>query len=206
MFPSHDRTGKHRPSLVILDPLYALTESDNFMTEAASRMLPLKRMRDEFGTSFAVVHHTKKGTDETSRLDAWGAQFLNAFLEVGWQIRPESGTDHRVQIRRHFKTHANRDTGTFEVNIDTDRGIFQVVESAPEPENSPSNDVDAVFFASPRTGAEVRSHLGLSHRQKAVRWAARQVRDGQLREVQHNGAKAWVIADLWEDGNARDDT
>jgi RecA-family ATPase len=75
-----------RPKLVIIDPLYAAGPTENFMTEMATLMGPLKGLRDEFGTTFVVVHHRKKGGNAEDREGAWGSQFINAFIESGWQV------------------------------------------------------------------------------------------------------------------------
>lgn len=91
-----------RPKLVLIDPLYSAANMENFMAEAAQQMLPLKRMRDEFGCTFAIIHHTTKNGEGNRREQLWGSQFLNALLESGWQIRPTE-TDNRITVKRHFK-------------------------------------------------------------------------------------------------------
>lgn len=94
-----------RPVLVIIDPLYSAASTDDFMAKATSSMLMLKTMRDKFRSSFAIAHHTKKRTDGKSvdREDAWGSQFLNAFLETGWQVRRVEGKSNTVTVQPHFK-------------------------------------------------------------------------------------------------------
>lgn len=90
-----------RPKLVIIDPLYSAASVENYMAEAAGQMLALKDWRDDYGTSFLIAHHTRKSSEGSNREQAWGSQFLNAWLETGWQIRPNSETS--VTLRRHFK-------------------------------------------------------------------------------------------------------
>lgn len=97
-----------KPKLIIIDPLYSAGSTDDYMAKTAEQMFALKRLRDEIGCSFLVVHHTKKrkkdGNDDNNpeREDLWGSQFLNAFMESGWQVRR---TDEKatVGVRRHFK-------------------------------------------------------------------------------------------------------
>jgi hypothetical protein len=105
--------------LVIIDPLYmAAGTADGYMQETAQQMSILKDLRDQYGTTFMIVHHTRKTTGGTGgRLDAWGSQFLNAFLETGWQVRPvqykQKGTDTMspptsgIEVYRHFKAGAS---------------------------------------------------------------------------------------------------
>lgn len=90
-----------RPKLVIVDPLYSATTTDEYMVKAASDMSRLKTMRDVYGTSFLVVHHTKKSAG-FERLDAWGSQFINAFMETGWHVRRPEG-EKFIGLKRHFK-------------------------------------------------------------------------------------------------------
>lgn len=101
----HSRIRELRPRLVILDPLYSAASTENYMAQAAEQMMVLKRLRDAYGTSFLVAHHTGKGSrnQETDREQAWGSQFLNAWLETGWQIRGIEGEAGVVSMHRHFK-------------------------------------------------------------------------------------------------------
>ena len=91
-----------RPALVILDPLYSAAMTDDYMTKSAEQMLRLKVMRDRYGCSFLVAHHTTKHSDSMERSRLWGSQFLNALLETGWQVK-RSGNDSSIIVRRHFK-------------------------------------------------------------------------------------------------------
>lgn len=90
-----------RPKLVILDPLYSAGSTDDYMAKTAEKMFVFKRLRDKYQCSFLVAHHTKKGAQGIERQDLWGSQFLNAFLESGWQVRKDSETS--IIVRRHFK-------------------------------------------------------------------------------------------------------
>lgn len=121
-----EQIDKIRPKLVIIDPLYSAADMDNYMADTASEMFALKAMRDKYGTAFVVAHHTKKGADG-DRERAWGSQFLNAFLETGWQIK--SGTDANIKIRRHFKQYADQKEIGLKFEIDTEDSYhYQVKE------------------------------------------------------------------------------
>lgn len=94
---------KHKPKLVLVDPLYSTIPIDDYMSKGAEYMFPLKTFRDKYKCTFVLAHHSKKSTDGGSmdRTDLWGSQFLNAFLESGWQIRKASETS--IRVKRHYK-------------------------------------------------------------------------------------------------------
>lgn len=101
-----------KPKVIMIDPLYSTTASaDNYMADLANQMMVLKTWRDKYGCSFLIAHHSKKNLDpdSTAREDSWGSQFLNAFLEAGWQIRrnPRLG-QNEVVVRRHSKVMGNQ--------------------------------------------------------------------------------------------------
>lgn len=92
-----------RPVLVIMDPLYSMGSTDDYMAKTAQSMLVLKQLRDEYGCSFMIAHHTSKSKEGgTGREQAWGSQFLNAWLETGWQVR-STDNDKTILVRRHSK-------------------------------------------------------------------------------------------------------
>ena len=109
-----------RPALVILDPLYSAAMTDDYMTKSAEQMLRLKIIRDRYGCSFLVAHHTTKHADSMERSRLWGSQFLNALLETGWQVK-RSENDGSVIVRRHFKVAKNpAEDVRVEFDINTD--------------------------------------------------------------------------------------
>lgn len=110
---------KIRPRLVIIDPLYSAAESDDFMAKSASDMFRLKEMRDKYHCSFVIAHHKKKNAEANSREGLWGSQFLNAFLETGWQIRSTGETS--ISVRRHFKVKKEFSELTINFNINTEK-------------------------------------------------------------------------------------
>lgn len=101
-----------RPKVIMIDPLYSTTSAvDNYMADLASKMMVLKTWRDKYGCSFLISHHSKKmlDPDSTAREDAWGSQFLNAFLEAGWQVRRNPRlAPNEVVVRRHSKVMGNQ--------------------------------------------------------------------------------------------------
>ena len=112
-----------RPRVVMIDPLYSTTAAvDNYMADLANQMMILKTWRDKYGCSFVVAHHSKKNVDpdSTAREDSWGSQFLNAFLEAGWQIRRNSKlAQNEIVVRRHSKVMGNQAPVSLTWNIST---------------------------------------------------------------------------------------
>jgi hypothetical protein len=94
-----------RPKLVIVDPLYQATPIDDYMAKAVEHMSRLKNMRKDYGTSFLIVHHTKKDADTWDRTKLWGSQLLNAFGETTIHVRRPEGEAFTL-VHRHFKADA----------------------------------------------------------------------------------------------------
>ena len=112
-----------KPRVVLIDPLYSTTSgADNYMADLAGKMMVLKEWRDKYGCSFVIAHHSKKNLDpdSTAREDSWGSQFLNAFLEAGWQIRRNPKlAQNEIIIRRHSKVMGNQPPVSLVFNIST---------------------------------------------------------------------------------------
>lgn len=112
-----------RPRAVLIDPLYSTTSSvDGYMADLANQMMVLKTWRDRYGCSFLIAHHSRKNIDpdSTAREDSWGSQFLNAFLEAGWQIRRNPRlADNEVVVRRHSKVMGNQPPVSLTFDIST---------------------------------------------------------------------------------------
>jgi hypothetical protein len=111
------------PKVVLIDPLYSTTSSvDGYMADLANQMMVLKTWRDRYGCSFLIAHHSRKNIDpdSTAREDSWGSQFLNAFLEAGWQIRRNPRlADNEVVVRRHSKVMGNQPPVSLTFDIST---------------------------------------------------------------------------------------
>lgn len=112
-----------KPKVILIDPLYSTTAStDNYMSDLANQMMVLKTWRDKYGCSFVIAHHSKKNLDpdSTAREDSWGSQFLNAFLEAGWQIRRNPKLpQNEIIVRRHSKVMGNQNPISLTFNIST---------------------------------------------------------------------------------------
>lgn len=111
-----------RPKVIMIDPLYSTTSVDNYMAASAEQMMILKTWRDKYGCSFVIAHHSKKNVDpdSTAREDSWGSQFLNAFLEAGWQIRRNHRlAQNEVVVRRHSKVMGNQPPISLTFDIST---------------------------------------------------------------------------------------
>jgi DNA-binding transcriptional ArsR family regulator len=112
-----------KPKVILIDPLYSTTAStDNYMSDLANQMMVLKTWRDKYGCSFVIAHHSKKNLDpdSTAREDSWGSQFLNAFLEAGWQIRRNPRlAPNEIVVRRHSKVMGNQPPISLTFDIST---------------------------------------------------------------------------------------
>lgn len=112
-----------KPKVIMIDPLYSTTAAvDNYMADLANQMMVLKSWRDKYGCSFVIAHHSKKNLDpdSTAREDSWGSQFLNAFLEAGWQVRRNPRlAPNEVIVRRHSKVMGNQSPISLTFNIST---------------------------------------------------------------------------------------
>ena len=112
-----------KPKVIMIDPLYSTTAAvDNYMADLANQMMVLKTWRDKYGCSFVIAHHSKKNLDpdSTAREDSWGSQFLNAFLEAGWQVRRNPRlAQNEVVVRRHSKVMGNQSSISLTFDIST---------------------------------------------------------------------------------------
>jgi hypothetical protein len=127
--------------LVFIDPLYMSADADNYMAKAAQQMGVLKALRDAYGVTFVVLHHTKKSTAEegVQRMDAWGSQFINAWLETGIQIRP-TDIPNTVQVMVHFKNAEGKKAHLVQFTIDTNPATRAFQMDVIDP-NAPVNSV-----------------------------------------------------------------
>ena len=131
-----------RPKVIMIDPLYSTTSStDNYMSDLANQMMVLKAWRDKYGCSFVIAHHSKKNLDpdSTAREDSWGSQFLNAFLEAGWQVRRNPRlAQNEIVVRRHSKVMGNQKPIALTFDISTKYPLKYAV-TARGYEAAPSN-------------------------------------------------------------------
>ena len=132
-----------KPRVILIDPLYSTTSGvDNYMADLANQMMILKTWRDKYGCSFVISHHSKKNLDpdSTAREDSWGSQFLNAFLEAGWQVRRNQKlAPNEVVVRRHSKVMGNQAPISLTFDISTVYPMkYQVTARQYETSNTPA--------------------------------------------------------------------
>jgi len=160
-----DKIREVRPRVIVIDPLYSITSAEDFMMRAAKDMMPLKRLRDAYDCAFVIAAHTKKGA-ELSREGLWGSQFLNAFLETGWQIRGrQDGEWNQIQLLRHFKSSGQLPPINMEFLLDEEEG-YKIALSDPEEEDAPQDAVLRTLSDCP-TGLstkEIAERAGLSQK------------------------------------------
>jgi hypothetical protein len=157
------RIDELRPVLVIGDPLYTMAPMDDYMAKAIPFMMRLKRMRDQYHTSFMLAHHTSKRAEKSTREDLWGSQFLNAFLETGWQVRPKSET--QAVIRRHFKVSKDIAESVLTFDIDTTGYPYKYRASLAAKKDADEHDnllLLALEQQSPLSIGEMAKMVGLS--------------------------------------------
>ena len=150
-----------RPRLVVIDPLYSTAGTDDFMAKAAGRMLAYKELRDEIGCSFVIAHHTKKSAESTDRMGGWGSQFLNAWLETGWQIRP--GADSSAVVRRHFKvSESQAEIGLrFDIGDSFNVEVVAVEEARAQGAGELTDDIMLMLSThGPQTANEIGAKMG----------------------------------------------
>lgn len=167
-----EQIARIRPKLVILDPLYSAGSTEDYMAKTAEQMFVFKQMRDKYDCSFLVVHHTKKSTEGSSvREGAWGSQFLNAFLETGWQIRriPEETT--AISLQRHFKVKGATHDLRVSFDIVTEfpyRYSVEVSEIDIEEENKKTDIIGIIEKEGPLNPTEIAAKVG-THRSTIAR-------------------------------------
>lgn len=90
---------------VMIDPVYSLARADDFFASLARKMAVIKKMRDNYGTTFMFVHHNKKGTKNGKASDAgeregmFGSQLLNGAFEGFWLINTVTNKQ-KIIVRR----------------------------------------------------------------------------------------------------------
>jgi hypothetical protein len=177
-----------KPKLVIIDPLYSAGTTDDFMAKTAEQMFVLKRLRDELGCSFLVVHHTKKSTDKDKesngpqRESLWGSQFLNAFLETGWQIR-RTDEPNAVAIKRHFKVKSDSSLLRLTFDISTEwPHKYEVVCEEMDDDSEKADLIGVLQRLGPSTAQAVADEVKL-HRSSVSRRLAKLVEAGAVSKL-----------------------
>lgn len=160
-----NRIRELQPVAVIMDPLYTFAPMDDYMAKAVPYMMHLKLLRDAYGCNFIIAHHTSKRKQETDREDLWGSQYLNAFLETGWQVRPK-GVGSAL-IRRHFKAYKDLEENVLTFDIQTDKypSVYKTTIadvkklSVEDPKDA---IIDVIAEHGPQGATELSKMLGVS--------------------------------------------
>lgn len=94
---------------VMIDPFYTIANLNNYGADALPYLMQFKELRNKYGVSFTIAHHTSKkdkkakgGENITDREEGWGSQLINGWMETGWQVR-KTDTENTILIRPHFK-------------------------------------------------------------------------------------------------------
>ena len=160
-----------RPKLILIDPLYsAASGDDTFMANLAGQMMILKDWRDKYGCTFMIAHHSRKSASASDmhREDAWGSQFINAFLEAGWQIRrdPKRLRENQIFLRRHSKVTGNAPTAVLTFDISTEYPFeYEVSVKADESAtqtSSASFEILDLLANDAMTQSELAQRIGVS--------------------------------------------
>lgn len=150
-----------RPKVVIIDPLYSAAETDDYMAKSAGEMFRLKELRDKYGCSFIIAHHKKKKADGNEREGLWGSQFLNAFLETGWQIRRTG--DSTISVLRHFKVRKESTELTVNFDIDTEKYPYKYQMSIYDTDNEEEVDIEQYLAENgPKSIVELADELNIA--------------------------------------------
>lgn len=178
------RIDEIQPRLVIIDPLYSTGDTDDYMAKTVQSMFKLKNLRDQYGCSFLIAHHTKKTAGEgMEREGAWGSQFINAFLETGWQIRRQERLPQELLIRRHFKAAGESTEIAVQFDIVTDHPPYRYEVSWKKSNKQLSQKDDIVGYITDMGGhvpSEDIIKRTRKHRTTIIRRLTRLVEQGIL--------------------------
>ena len=191
--------------LVIVDPLYSAADQSNYMADAIPHMMRLKDMRNRLGCTFLLAHHTKKSAESNAREGLWGSQFLNAFLETGWQMRRvNEEVDNRIVITRHFKSAQRPPKVNVEFQIDTKDGysyssaISEYTEDTTDENVSNASDSIVDYFERTKSEGEtvdtLASHLDMA--ESRIRKALKRLENTGRIEKESNGVYRYKQSNL----------
>lgn len=178
-----EQVAKIKPKLIMLDPLYSAGSTEDYMAKTAEQLFFFKLLRDKYKCTTVVAHHRKKSADNNEREGAWGSQFLNAFLETGWQVRPKSGDE--IRVKRHFKSGSQVNDLDLKFSIRTDAEPYKYVVESQESSEDGDNGPDILEAlikngTSPLNLAQIGLICGV-HRSTASRKIRELEKDGFVR-------------------------
>ena len=174
-----------KPALVIIDPLYSVGGTDDYLAKTAENMFILKPLRDKYGCSFLVSHHAKKGAT-SGREGIWGSQFLNAFLETGWQIR-SAEEPMAIKMNRHFKVKGAMPLVqlNFDINTQGAGAKYDVSVSAADQQGENDNESAILTAIGSKAGlraADIAKQLNV-HRSTISRALKKLEKKGKVRQT-----------------------
>ncbi len=109
--------------VVIIDPVYALGGNlENFLADLAPKLIMLKKLREKYGTTFILVHHTKKG-EAKGREGMWGSQLLNGAVEGMWIIDSDE-KNNTLTITKRGKLYRGHLKRELKITIDDKENIY----------------------------------------------------------------------------------
>ena len=193
--------------IVMVDPLYSAADQSNYMADAIPHMMRLKDIRNKHGCSFLLAHHTKKSAESNAREGLWGSQFLNAFLETGWQMRRvNEKVDNRIVITRHFKSAARPPRVNVEFQIETKEGysysstVSEFIDKEEEGTDNEANASDSILAyyeeskSEGETAGTLAGHLNMS--EERIRKALKRLEGMGRIERTNNGVYRYRESNL----------
>lgn len=133
--------------LVVIDPLYTLDESDDYFMKLARKLKEFKTLRETYGVSFLIAHHTRKAGGD-GRESMFGSNLLNGAFEGAWMVSNKEGnrlversgkffTDKRKFIldmeivtipgQEVYKAEATDITDAVDTGYKNDRPVFDTI-------------------------------------------------------------------------------
>lgn len=159
--------------LVIIDPLYTLGSTDDYFAKLATKMPILKAMREKYGVTFVLLHHTKKAGGK-GRDAIWGSQLINGAMEGIWLIEEIDGKRH---ISRKGKAYAGEQlTKEITFVIDDDEGLYEssitdvtsILTDDGEIENVNSSERELLAAINAKPGMDRKAYWELSGMPKST--------------------------------------
>jgi len=116
--------GDLKAGLLIVDPMNAAVNMEDYGIKAVSSLNKLKEIRDRVGTTLEFSHHDHKSAKESTRQSTYGTVFFDAWKEHGWNITKVA--PDTVRIKRHAKLVPYLSDVT--VRFVLEHGLFEVEE------------------------------------------------------------------------------
>ena len=121
---------KYKPRMVILDPLFMMSAGvDEYKASEVSVILnKVKKWRNDFGCSFCIVHHYRKGAMGEAHEKVYGSMALYAWSENSLFVSRRPGTQTVIDIQRDIKDALVSERMSVDFGgTDDERGAFKVI-------------------------------------------------------------------------------